>query len=425
MNKYCSECGNKLNIGDKFCGECGSKINHITENKNNNQIDSFLSTYFGTLINSYPKEKTKVINDKSNKESILFCPNCGQILNNATICPDCGELATTQKIINNANFDNFMNDYATTIVLWTYNKPKKLPKGNNDVPAYYSYECNIIDIDRFMQNIIQQGLIRRPNYAELLEVLKVSDLKDILKSNNLTQTGKKEDLIERIVSNKVTTNLIDEINDYYVISEKGTSFFEENKEYIKIHKNQKYQISPKEYYNIRKVKPKSKGYSYSDCIWGIFQKRLLNYQRNHEYFNLYYNYQNMLDIAYSEKKYNVAINLCIKCILFELLGIHVYNQWDFYKKYKDDYLKKNLFESIQNYNYINGNNFKELVNMKNYYTIDILTEEYENIEFELKLCSLKVIEKIIDDLLNNPQFNIDNYLPIIKKEYEININKYL
>ena len=63
--------------------------------------------------------------------------------------------------------------------------------------------------------------------------------------------------------------------------------------------------------------------------------------------------------------------------------------------------------------------------MKNYYTIDILTEEYENIEFELKLCSLKVIEKIIDDLLNNPQFNIDNYLPIIKKEYEININKYL
>ncbi len=376
--------------------------------------------FINNFNNKYIKNQRQIYEQKD----IFYCPNCGMVIDNDSICPQCHTLLIVDTQDSNMNFKQFIKKYATELVLWKYTKPDKIIISDRDVPVYYKSECQIYNIKLFIKDLVKAGYLRNATELELLETLKIIELKAILKNANISQTGNKKDLIAKIVDNELYAHIYDEKEKYYVLSEKGKEFYEQNIEFVNLHRSQKYQITVKEYYDVRKKLPKNKGYSYQDCVWNIFQKRLLEYSKTRQYYQLYYNYLNMLDLTYSEGKYHVAINICLKCIIFDLCGVSYYNDLENYRKYNDKIFKKYLLDDI-NSCYINENNFALLSNMREYYTQESLIKEYETLEMNFKLCSLEVIKKIINDLIQNAQFNIKEYLPIIEHEHKRKIKKYL
>lgn len=388
----------------------------------------------GSEIIICPNCGTKIENDENNYCTIcgyslkelhskigLGCPECGQLYDDdTTICPTCKRLLISMD--KDPLYYDFMKEYAITLVLWGYDKPRELIK-NNSMPVYYTYECEITDVELLQREMIEHGLLKHPDDDEMLLLLKVNQLKDILRENDLSTSGKKDELITRILNSNINIDIYSNKDNYYIISEAGQAFYDRNSDFVELHRNWKYRISPLEYYEMRKrLTEKNKTSNYRDIVWGIFQKRLIGYINRKDYSNLYYNYENMADFSFNKGKFNVAVQFYVKCVIYELCGVNYYQEYTFYKS--NLYLKDELIERIKE-GMIHCNSIKSLVKCKDYFSKDMVEREYSHLEMNFKLCSLEFIEKIIDEAMNDSMFNIDDYTELIKRERLSNIKKYI
>lgn len=90
MDKFCENCGYKLNANDKFCEKCGSKI----EEKDK------------------PKKATLIENNMGENYMPNYCSNCGNKLDgNEIFCTNCGfkiidyDISATNNYENNQDHD--------------------------------------------------------------------------------------------------------------------------------------------------------------------------------------------------------------------------------------------------------------------------------------------------------------------------------
>lgn len=76
MDKYCGECGNKINQGEKFCGSCGKAVNSMQPKQNNNNkmpigVKIILITFgvilIGSIINSSFEDDSKEYSNSTTK----------------------------------------------------------------------------------------------------------------------------------------------------------------------------------------------------------------------------------------------------------------------------------------------------------------------------------------------------------------------
>ncbi|MGF0556176.1 SAP domain-containing protein [Clostridioides difficile] len=91
------------------------------------------------------------------------------------------------------------------------------------IAAYWTYEYNI-NYSYLISKFFNMDYLKISNYIEDLTKLTVSELKEILKSNNIKSTGKKADLIERIekeISQEDLSNFFNSSNKYYALTKKG------------------------------------------------------------------------------------------------------------------------------------------------------------------------------------------------------------
>ncbi|HBG1506043.1 TPA: SAP domain-containing protein, partial [Clostridioides difficile] len=91
------------------------------------------------------------------------------------------------------------------------------------IATYWTYEYNI-NYSYLISKFFNMDYLKISNYIEDLTKLTVSELKEILKSNNIKSTGKKAELIERIekeISCKDLSNFFNSSNKYYALTDKG------------------------------------------------------------------------------------------------------------------------------------------------------------------------------------------------------------
>ncbi|EGT4721667.1 SAP domain protein [Clostridioides difficile 824] len=91
------------------------------------------------------------------------------------------------------------------------------------IATYWTYEYNI-NYSYLISKFFNMDYLKISNYIEDLTKLTVSELKEILKSNNIKSTGKKAELIERIekeISRKDLSNFFNSSNKYYALTDKG------------------------------------------------------------------------------------------------------------------------------------------------------------------------------------------------------------
>lgn len=88
-----------------------------------------------------------------------------------------------------------------------------------NIAGYWTYEYNI-DYKKTITKFINNGYIEISNNS--ISVCTVAELKTILKDNKLTVSGKKADLINRIIDNKIDLNKYpNAIKPIYILTEKG------------------------------------------------------------------------------------------------------------------------------------------------------------------------------------------------------------
>ncbi|KAB8139075.1 SAP domain-containing protein [Gracilibacillus oryzae] len=110
---------------------------------------------------------------------------------------------------------------------------------NISFPKYFSYQYGI-NPDKSKLRLLEQNLIKESTPFETLPSIKVTELKDILKSKDLKVSGRKDDLIKRIEENFNINELEPLIKDFfYKCTEQGNRIIEQYNFIINAHKRGK------------------------------------------------------------------------------------------------------------------------------------------------------------------------------------------
>lgn len=138
-------------------------------------------------------------------------------------------------------------EYAIALLLNTYGNVKPFPE---HYPQFYSYECGLTNPALLHQQLIGENFFVPSSVSEKLSSLKVVELKQILQSRGLKVSGKKADLIDRILANIDLDDLHiffqnDEIR--YSLSTKGKEFLKSHEDYVRFHRYARYGIKLEKY----------------------------------------------------------------------------------------------------------------------------------------------------------------------------------
>lgn len=162
------------------------------------------------------------------------------------------------------------------LVDWLHNKPE-----NSDYPQYYKYDY-YIDPLKSTEKLIKEGFVRFSTPQDALSSLKVVDLKSILEKNNLSQSGRKKELIERIVENISVENFSAYIKSRsYVATDKGLEVINGHGHLINSHKSRRAQEDPANV--ILFLSSMGVGYSDAEIVTHISLKQFEGHCRDKNY----------------------------------------------------------------------------------------------------------------------------------------------
>ena len=155
-------------------------------------------------------------------------------------------------------------EYAATLLLWGHEaKGWAFPKTYS---TYYEYEAKIKNPREIHLRLLEEGYLRKPTLYEALNALTVDALKSHLEDLNLKKTGKKAELISRLMDSLDDSLAHSIVNScpLYFLSESGEDFLAQHIDYVGLHQHWKWGIQLGEYYECRKkIWLLSKFYRYS------------------------------------------------------------------------------------------------------------------------------------------------------------------
>ncbi len=131
------------------------------------------------------------------------------------------------------HINNIRNAYL--FLKWCRNHHSILP--TKQYPEYMQYSWGIKNPVDFHIQLIQEGYLVEMTTEQKVQHLKVVDLKNILKSQGLPVSGKKQVLIERVfnhVDQVLINNFLDNEKEYY-LSEKALNFLSKYQDVSSLH----------------------------------------------------------------------------------------------------------------------------------------------------------------------------------------------
>lgn len=189
-------------------------------------------------------------------------------------------------------------------------------------PAYFSDRYFIKNAAEIHKGWIDSGILASPKIDEILKYKTVVELKEILRKNNLKVSGKKSELIDRILKNNAYS--VDAQNDnndpIYAITEAGRSILKNNKPWLYYHKMKYSDVIPLKFYketwehsqSLWKFVP-----SGLDISWACLQKLKLDVKSYRELRSvLLASIENLED----SKKEEIVPDLALQIICIDLSG---------------------------------------------------------------------------------------------------------
>ena len=148
-------------------------------------------------------------------------------------------------------------EYATTLLLWGHDRAFEYQE-DRQYPTYYQYECGVSNPQKLQEELFQKGYYCEATFCEIFETYTLNELKIIADSIGIPKSGKKSDLITRILCNSHPDELHAHIGNrkYFTLSSKGKTYLQLHHDYVVFHKYSSFRISI-EAYEIAKNKLQS------------------------------------------------------------------------------------------------------------------------------------------------------------------------
>ncbi len=136
---------------------------------------------------------------------------------------------------------NINEEYAIEMLLSGHSHGMEIRK---EYPTAFMYEAKITNPERLDRWLLDNGYLRKPTAEETISRYKVTELKEVLSKLGLKVSGKKAELVKRIISNLPENEIAAEMNrdKRYFLSEKGLKHYYDNIDLEELHRNWKYGI---------------------------------------------------------------------------------------------------------------------------------------------------------------------------------------
>lgn len=280
-------------------------------------------------------------------------------------------------------------EYATAVFLSLH----KMGAHRQDACAHIGYLRYKLGIDNAVnkhQELLNHGYFQEANQTEILKKLKVAELKKILEDNGKPTTGKKDELINRIVQSVPADSL--NLEKMYCISSQGLEFIEQHQDLIELFRNP-YDVTYEEYKHEKDSHPSYM--KYRDLIWAVFQTRELsfapldNFKRR---YNAWYRAQFLKD----EKKFRSALADFLRVAYYDI------NDPKFYIKRSANAAKPEtvLEESL----------VEEIVSLEEYYSMEVVQKALRGVDFVEKHISTQNFCNFIEKLFSTRNADFSAYI---------------
>ena len=317
----------------------------------------------------------------------------------------------------NFSYDNteYTEDYKSIVLdeepnvvkaIFLHNYNNKSLESN--YPRYYQYEYNIKDTKKLHQEFINKGFLIEldieKNIQTVLNMMTIAELKELLKTKGLKVSGKKVDLVERLLTINISKNEIHPKYYVYTISEKAINYVEKYDFLYKLHKST-YGIELEEYiHNKNELEKawKTNKVKFNDVVWAILNKRTLKYNFSKDYGSLRNNFFNMYELTKNEKKPNLQLLCNVLYIDFSGMG------------------NDNTVHNFDTMFYKNSPIAPYLSNELKKYKLDDLIKAFKNVQINLPFMyfNLNQMVNIIIDDYNDSIHNFEKLNGIANKPNE-------
>lgn len=290
---------------------------------------------------------------------------------------------------------------------------------DTEYPRYFYYDFGIKSPSSFHKKLIREGYYSPSEISDILESMRISDLKIVLKNLNTTTTGKKSELINRILNSTSSDHLMlvlqSDGTEFYSLSDKGKKFVKKHADYILLFKHRdKLHIEFEDYISAKKFLPGTNNFYF--VIQSILKNQEFENWKNNNYRSLASAYQNMAEISSEISNLEEALIYYLKALYLQIIFANFQNlllyKEGVYSKYD---CKKGFIKPCLSYLVM------KIYELKEFYSQDVLDAAYEVFDhyFEFALCDKETFRCLIEDILNN---NFDNKQWINKfKEIYLNI----
>lgn len=212
-------------------------------------------------------------------------------------------------------YPNAAGLYPQEILVLEYSKFKHYCVNEDNDHVYWWNAYSIKDINKLLDQFCDRGFLRVGDLPDTLQLYKVPELKAVLSEHSLKATGKKDDLIARLVEGVPAETLRKSFpRRPYIITDAGEAAIRDDGYVLSFSRAPVQGLDLYALNRLMKGDPRR----YRDVIWGHFNKASMDYVKDNQY-GLYANCRmSMARFLCEENKYEQAAPFVIEACCYEL-----------------------------------------------------------------------------------------------------------
>jgi len=186
----------------------------------------------------------------------------------------------------------------------------------NSFQSFWFWQYSVTDPQSVLTSLYERGFIEIGDLRSALEKLKLPEIKEELKLLNQKVSGKKLELIERLMETGDVAGLNKKYSErYYVRTPKGEQELKENQYVSYLHRHRHMTV-----WEMNQRIAQSH-YPYRDILWGYFNEQSAIHFQNYN-FGAYTNIRlNMYQFLMEENKPKTAFHMLCEVLSFDLSGL--------------------------------------------------------------------------------------------------------
>lgn len=284
---------------------------------------------------------------------------------------------------NTVDLERHQQNYAIALMLDVYGQASPV-MSSREYPLYFTRECNVTNPRMLHQSLVKSGFLVQSSTEDILKTLTVVELKDILSVYNLPKTGRKADLIQRIINSIDLRNLdVFKSKKYYSLSASGQVFLSEHADYVLLHKYSAWQLPFAQYCELREKLGSNQFYAIAEMILKErIRKASTEYDKWSGYFYLSILYNNI-------DKFPDSLLCYLRVLYLDL------NDGRHYTPYTASVFSKDVIAAI--------------ASLQEYYTDTMVDTVFHERLTSARYCNKSTFFEILHDVFNEASFPFDKW----------------